>query len=120
MASWTPSAGLIATFIDTLIDAWNRGDEPAFGARFGPEASDIDGEGHWWRGRRAIEALRRGSPVTSAVLLEPGAAIRIHPPAASLVFRWTSDSQRGVCSGLAIGRDGQWSIESLQNSDVRE
>ena len=47
--------GEIQTLIDTLTDAWKRGDAKAYGARLMPEATITDVNGEFYVGREAFD-----------------------------------------------------------------
>jgi uncharacterized protein (TIGR02246 family) len=112
---------VVTQVIQSLVEAWNRGDSTRFANLFRADAHYIDGDGRWLKGRRAIAGLCGGAGETVCVVEEP--SISVYGDVAIATFHWTSVADKsigGIITCVIINKNSTgWSIVALQNTDFR-
>jgi uncharacterized protein (TIGR02246 family) len=102
--------GEIQTLIDTLTDAWKRGDAKAYGARLMPEATFTNVNGEFYVGREAFD--RRHAEVFSGVFRGTTLAMTINklrfvrPDVAIADIDTELSGAQLRPQGVAVGPDG--------------
>jgi uncharacterized protein (TIGR02246 family) len=114
-----------------LSQAWDQGDDEAFGACFTEDADYVTFQGDYLKGRKEIEKVHqqlwngilRGSTMHGEIkqirFLTPDVAIFHGVGAVKLRFHKTAPKKRNsINTNVIVKNNGEWKIAAFQNSRI--
>jgi hypothetical protein len=110
------------SLVRQLVEAWNRGDAPAFAGLFTPGAEYVTAARQRVRGREAIAELVRGAQAGVHVAVIGAPSSDGGANAGTVTFRWRAagpdaPQRQGTITCAVVRSEGRWLIDTLEHLD---